>query len=321
MMTVFSDSGYVAIRDETSGRRMMFDAGPHGLERLCAHAHADALSVTLSVHGMDVLTDPGTHVYNIRRAERDVLRSTEAHNTVSVDGRSQSESAGPFVWTTRTDAVLEHSVARPWFAFAVGYHDGYEPVRHTRMVLAVAHDLLIMVDRLDGDKGMHSYLQTFSLGEGMCPRVVDGGWVLEHEVGPMATLLMSSWPGLFLATRPFPASRRFLEVHTTNQLTARTEVEGGFRMVTACHTGSSSPSLKERSEGVLVIEFGGCRRYIIAGKHQSKELRFEGDLLYLECTEQGGIKRLFAHGCRSLSFRGQDMKQGITGPYSQLTVD
>ena len=321
VMTVFSTSGYVAIHDVSSRRRIIFDAGPHGLEQLCAHAHADALSVTLSVRGIDVLIDPGTHVYNIRRLERDALRSTEAHSTVVVDGGSQSESAGPFVWLTKTDAVLEHSAARPWFAFAVGYHDGYEPVRHTRMVLAVAHDLLIMVDWLDGDKGTHSYLQTFSLGEGMSPRVVDGGWVLEQEAGTMATLLMSSWPGQSLATRPVPASRRFLEVHATHQLTARTKVEGGFRSVTACHTGTYSPSLKERSEGVLVIENGGCRRYVIAGEYLSKELRFEGDLLYLECTEQGGIERLFAHGCRSLSFGGQDLKKGITGPYSQLTVD
>lgn len=321
VMTVFSDSGYVAIREASSHRRMIFDAGPHGLDRLCAHAHADALSVTLSVYGIDVLIDPGTHVYNIRRAERDALRSTEAHNTVVVDERSQSESAGPFVWLTKTDALLEHSAARSWFAFAVGHHDGYKPVRHTRMVLAVAHDLLIMVDRLHGDKGAHSYLQTFSLGKGMCPRAVNGGWVLEQDAETVATLLMSSWPGLSLATRPVPVSRRFLELHTTHQLTSRTEAEGEFRMITACHTGTFSPVLTERGEGVLRVEYGGRSRYVLTGKYQSDELQFEGDFLYLECTDQGGLDRLFAHGCRSLLFRGQDMKRGVTGPYSQLTVD
>ena len=325
VMTSFADSGYVVTRDTASSRVITFDAGPHGLERLCAHAHADALSVTLSVRGVDVLADPGTYIYNIRRQQRDEIRSTAAHSTVMVDGRSQSEPGGPFVWISKTDATLEHSGWGSWFTFAVGYHDGYTPIRHTRFVLVV-HDMMIVGDRLHGDsphgiEGAHSYRQAFTLGKDIRHRDIDGGWMLDHTTGPMATVLMSNWPGQSLAVNSLASSSRFSEVYSAQQLTGELEAEGEVRMVSLCHTDNCSPTLIERSEGALVLESGGSRSYVLSGQYRTAELHFEGDFLYLKRSPRGEIDKLFAHGCHVLSFGGQDMADLITGPHRQVTVN
>ena len=53
---------------------------------------------TLTVRGLPFLIDPGTGCYTIDPAVRDRFRSTRYHNTVTIDGRSQSVPAGPFHW-------------------------------------------------------------------------------------------------------------------------------------------------------------------------------------------------------------------------------
>ena len=74
------------------------DGGPHGYLSIAAHAHADALSVEVRYGGVDVLADPGTYCYHGEPAWRSYFRSTIAHNTVELDGQSQSGDGGPFLW-------------------------------------------------------------------------------------------------------------------------------------------------------------------------------------------------------------------------------
>jgi hypothetical protein len=310
-MSVFADSGYVVVRNSVDRSRLTFDAGPHGLETLCAHAHADALSVTLSAGDVDIFVDPGTYVYNIHSEARDALRSTAAHNTVVVDETSQSEVAGPFVWLTKTDAVLEEPKQQPWFAFTSGYHDGYGPIRHSRMVLAVADDLWIIADKMCGDAETHTYLNTFTLGEHVHSHTLEGGWLLQHEARTVAIVLMSARRDLALDVRPTTASTRFLQRHATEQLTAKAEARGVYRLITLCYTGKHTPILQQRREGMLQVDYGGRSRYVAMGEFHSEWLHFEGEFLYLECTEEDELDRSFAYGCETLAYRGQDMSDAV----------
>jgi hypothetical protein len=92
-VTVFSETGYVVVR--RGALWLAFDCGPPAPAYLPAHAHADALSFQLWVDGAPVVVDPGTPTYEAG-ARRDRCRSTEAHSTVAIDGKSQFEPWGAF---------------------------------------------------------------------------------------------------------------------------------------------------------------------------------------------------------------------------------
>ena len=113
----------------------MLDTGPHGYLN-GGHAHADALSITLTVAGRLLFVDPGTACYTIDPARRDRFRSTRLHNTLALDGRQQSEPDGPFHWAT---AAADRGLAwctTPGFDYVEGAHDGYAPATHRRAVLS-----------------------------------------------------------------------------------------------------------------------------------------------------------------------------------------
>jgi len=97
----FPDAGYFVMRDGWTDKSnyLLFDCGPHGALN-CGHAHADALSFELAVNGRTVLVDPGTYTYTGSSELRDWFRSSQAHNTVTLDGVSSSIPDGAFTWKT-----------------------------------------------------------------------------------------------------------------------------------------------------------------------------------------------------------------------------
>jgi hypothetical protein len=118
--------------------RAIVDCGQLGYLSIAAHGHADALAMTLSVGGHEILVDPGTYSYHTQKRWRDYFRSTSAHNTVEVDRLDQSEIGGNFMWLRKAAATkLQHQPLDKIQRF-VGEHDGYErlsdPVRHRREV-------------------------------------------------------------------------------------------------------------------------------------------------------------------------------------------
>jgi len=141
-------SGYRISRNNL-GDHLVFDCGPHGFLN-GGHAHADALAVVLTIRGLAFLVDPGTASYTMDPERRDRFRSSAMHNTVVVNGRSQSDASGPFHWRTRTDAVCTKWRTSAELDYTAGEHDGYGPVRHSREVLAVHGTGWIILDRLTG---------------------------------------------------------------------------------------------------------------------------------------------------------------------------
>jgi hypothetical protein len=146
----FPHSGYYVTRDG-SGNHLVFDCGPHGFLN-GGHAHADALAVNVSVRGNTLLVDAGTATYTMNPEMRDRFRATAMHNTVVVDGRSQSQPRGPFHWLTRTDARCRIWQPGGSADYVEGDHDGYSPTRHVRGVFAVHGIGWIVVDHLVGDR-------------------------------------------------------------------------------------------------------------------------------------------------------------------------
>jgi heparinase II/III-like protein len=141
------------------------DGGPHGFLSIAAHAHADALSVEVRHGGVDILADPGTYCYHGEPEWRSYFRSTIAHNTVEIDGVSQSRDGGPFMWL-RQARTREIPVADPeheWMA----EHDGYAGLRprasHRRAVRLDPDERAIEITDVIGGAG-HDVRLAFHLG-------------------------------------------------------------------------------------------------------------------------------------------------------------
>lgn len=145
----FEAGGYTLWRSRGSGESIvLFDHGPLGHGATCGHGHADALSIWWHLEGRPILVDAGVYRYNGAPAWRRYTRSTLAHNTVTVDGRSQSEALGPFTWGRRAEASL-----LPARGDAIrASHDGYDPFdcRHERAVNVVDGDRILIDDRVHG---------------------------------------------------------------------------------------------------------------------------------------------------------------------------
>lgn len=148
----FPQGGYFVSRDARFN--VVFDAGPLGIYPGFGHGHADALSFILHYRGFPALVDPGTFLYNGPPFWRDYFRGTSAHNTVSVDGQSQSTPAGTFRWArplkVRMGRVRQHDGVR---IFSGVIH--WSQIAHERVILHVLDQGLVILDFLRGT-GLHT---------------------------------------------------------------------------------------------------------------------------------------------------------------------
>jgi hypothetical protein len=78
--------------------KLIFDSGPLGIYPGFGHGHADALSIIISVNNRPFLVDSGTMRYNGAPDVRNYFRGTSAHNTLTIDGQSQSQVLETFKW-------------------------------------------------------------------------------------------------------------------------------------------------------------------------------------------------------------------------------
>ena len=164
----FADAGMTLLR--TTGENEIWcrcDGGPHGYLSIAAHAHADALAVEVRHDGVEILADPGTYCYHGEPAWRSYFRSTIAHNTAELDGRSQSSEGGPFIWVRHAHAreveVIDDGDIATWTAEHDGYSSLRPPALHRRSVLLDrASRSIDIVDQIDG--GSHDLRLAFHLG-------------------------------------------------------------------------------------------------------------------------------------------------------------
>lgn len=149
--------------------QLVIDAGPQG-EGSGGHSHADALSVCLQSGGHALLIDPGTLEYVGDGPERDLFRGTAMHNTVRVDGMSQSEPSCPFAWKQITRTTTEQWIPGKSFDLFVGSHDGYgrlpSPVVHRRWIFSLKSGLYLVRDVAQGE-GQHRLDIAWHLGPEM----------------------------------------------------------------------------------------------------------------------------------------------------------
>ena len=162
------------------------DGGPHGFLSIAAHAHADALSVEVRYAGMDILADPGTYCYHGERAWRSYFRSTLAHNTAELGGRSSSTEGGPFMWVRHAQAreieVIDDGDIARWTAEHDGYASLDPPALHRRSVLLDrASRSIDIIDEIEG--GKHELRLAFHLGPEIQVELDESDAVLRWATG------------------------------------------------------------------------------------------------------------------------------------------
>ncbi|HEY6863999.1 MAG TPA: heparinase II/III-family protein, partial [Burkholderiales bacterium] len=184
----FPEGGYRVLgTDFETAReiRLVVDCGPLGYTRIAAHGHADALAFTLSVGGLEFLVDPGTYAYHTQGRWRQYFRGTSAHNTLRVDGESQSQPGGSFLWLAKAEArcdAWDTSDERDVFE---GRHDGYrrlpDPVVHRRRVVLEKRERRILVDDGVEARGAHRVEAFFHCHEACAVEPVPGGFALRRD--------------------------------------------------------------------------------------------------------------------------------------------
>ena len=174
----FASGGYFVMRDgwTETDNYLLVDCGNLGANGSAGHGHADALAIDLSVGGKRLLVDAGTYSYHESEDARNRFRSTEAHNTLTIDGKSQSEPGGKFGWQTKANAKLNEWISQERFDFFEGAHDGYErfetagAAAHTRSVLFLKNDYWIMRDFCE-TRGAHRYALNFQFDAATNPAI------------------------------------------------------------------------------------------------------------------------------------------------------
>jgi Heparinase II/III-like protein/Heparinase II/III N-terminus len=272
----FADAGVTLLR--TSGEKEIWcrcDGGPHGYLGIAAHAHADALSVEVRYAGVDILADPGTYCYHGERAWRSYFRSTIAHNTAELGGRSQSSESGPFMWAHHAQAreieVLDDGDIASWTAEHDGYASLDPPARHRRSVLLDrASRSIDVIDQIDG--GSHDIRLVFHLGP-------------EVEASLDGSAASLRWTG-----SDAPGS-------------ARLELPGALRW--SLHKGQTdpilgwySPGLGRRVPAFTLLGFGRC----VPGAPLATRLEFQ----------DAGISPNVAVSQRARSWSNSDAQPGMS---------
>ncbi len=187
--TALADSGLYLMTDAESRQHLVMDAGPLGAGS-GGHGHADALSVWLVRNGRDLLRDSGTFEYVGECGERSRLRSTDAHNTLRVDGKDQAESAGPFSWGSFPAVQVRRWITGQHFDLLEAEHDGYSrlssPVTHRRLVFHRKNAFWLVRDIVEGS-GMHQIELSWHIGAGLSRASADGG-IFEGDGESLAIL-------------------------------------------------------------------------------------------------------------------------------------
>lgn len=158
----YPQSGYYGYR--FGGDSLIIDCGAVGPDYQPGHMHCDMLSFELCMDGQRILVDPGVHGYE-DDATRHYLRSTAAHNTVTLDGAEQSEIWGTFRVARRArplkPRISDIAEARQTFS---GGHDGFrrlpQRARHWRTVTSDLAGRWDIVDEVQGsgDGTVRAYL-------------------------------------------------------------------------------------------------------------------------------------------------------------------
>ncbi|HEY2636009.1 MAG TPA: heparinase II/III family protein, partial [Solirubrobacteraceae bacterium] len=200
----FPDSGYVAFRRggaDEQGSYLLQICGFHSR----VHKHADDLSFVWHDRGEDLLIDPGRYGYSERTApgselheqgfwyadpKRVYVESTEAHNTVQLDGGSYPRKgvrpygSGLTRWGERGPVLFSEATVRH-----------HRSIVHSRVLMLCPGEWLIVLDAVaDSTGAAHDYVQRFHFGPRLSGRSAGTGLALTAPGQPAGIFMLPFVP-------------------------------------------------------------------------------------------------------------------------------
>lgn len=147
-------AGYYGLR--TEDEYVLVDCGAVAPDFLTAHGHGDLFSFEWTIGGERFIVDAGVYEYN-PGPRRAYARSTQAHNTLTLDGLDQCEFWGAFRMARRARVVRRAYRPEEDEGFVLrGAHDGYRHLAGAPMHERTTHvrpGRIEIRDRVEGGAG------------------------------------------------------------------------------------------------------------------------------------------------------------------------
>ena len=189
-------SGYAALRDGDAAHSayMAVAAADRG-SIITSHGHTDIFSLEIHAGGVCFVAEPGCVSYGTSDG-RNYDQKTEAHSTLTVDGKDQLPIQNEWRWAERVSPCVRRWISEPTHDFFHGVHEGYyhhladEAIHARKIFFAKAipgarNGYWIVMDRLVANKE-HDYAAFF---HGITNGRLDGaGILLEKGVARLAIL-------------------------------------------------------------------------------------------------------------------------------------
>jgi len=187
----FPETGYFTMAPR-SGDRLIIDCGPVGPDYQPGHSHCDTLSFELSLKGRRVIVDSGCCQY-VDGDIRCYNRGNVGHNTITIDGRNQSEVWSAHRCGRRAYPLHAHLEARPDGSLVFsGAHNGYRylkgcPVHHR--AITWSGNEIIVEDRIEG-KDSHDIEARLHVSPELLVNMIDGAAIVRDGDQILATITL-----------------------------------------------------------------------------------------------------------------------------------
>ena len=197
------------------------------------HGHFDKGHLDLVIGGEDVLVDPGRYTY-VDGTERRMLKSTKAHNTVTVDSEEYTHCVDSWGVKGLWPAVGGAMSRKGKYGFAECGHLGYidRGVYVERRVLAVGTRIYVVMDTCYGN-GDHTLTQHFHPALNQKVTVRENGFILEGEKSRAEFFCISGHEGsIVLEEEAFPVSLHYNQIENGTMVSCKKQGNGVFGMMT-----------------------------------------------------------------------------------------
>lgn len=212
----FPDAGFFVMR---KGNNYMFinssGKGRYPDVSGGTHTHSDLLSFVLAVNGKTFLIDPGTYLYSANPQQRKYFRSTQMHNTITVDGESQNVLDEECLWDFDRNAIprLYSWKSDPLADKFSGGHSGYQrladPVDHRRKIEFFKNPVQWVIEDCLTGQGKHFVEATFHFDENIDFDVVGSSVTTKDSDGNNICLRFESATPFNLEKRTNWVSKRY----------------------------------------------------------------------------------------------------------------